>query len=1075
MRIVIDLQSVQGLSKNRGMGRYSLSLAQAMARLGKEHDIWIALNGLFPDTIDEMESAFQGLVPPEQIVVWQAPGPVAAADPANAWRRETGELLLESFLASLRPDIVHVSSLFEGFGDDCITSIGRDPERVTAAAILYDLIPCVLPETRPNDRLYWAWYWRKLQSLKNAELWLAISNHTRQEAIQRLALPEDRVVNISAGYDLRFRPIAIAPETEANLRGRFGLTRTFVLHVGPYDPRKNIEATMRAFALLPDSLRQDYQLVFVCDIPDYEQRRLAELAHREGLRRDEVVFTGFVPDRDLIALYNLCTLFVFPSLYEGFGLPPLEAMACGAPVIASNASSLPEVVGWDKALFDPKSPQAIARKMHEALTSEPFREALREHGLDQAKRFSWEESARRALTAFEDFCSGQARTRPHAVALRPVKPTLACLSPLPPARSGIADYSRELLPELARYYRIELIVDQEEVSDPWLLANFPVRTVGWFDGHADRYDRILYQFGNSEFHKHMFGLLKRHAGVVVLHDFYLGAVLHWMGCTGYAPGVFRRELYLSHGYRALIDSGEKGEEVVALMYPCNRSVIEGAEGVIVCSQDVADLAERWYSRDTAKEWRMIPRTKEAEAPHLAAEQYSRAIERFAEDGRYAQRRRLVRAIAQIDNAGTPPDEDLVATAMAITENQRRMTNVGQLLIDISTIIHHDFETGIQRVTRAHLQHLVRKPPAGWRVEPVYAIPPSRYRYARAFTAEYLSLPSLGLSDDVVEVNAPAIFLGLDLTAHVVSECPHLFTELRARGVRLYFIVYDLLPVIYPEWWRPEMNVMFTGWLRTITQMADGIVCISRSVAHQLLEWIENAPPSRSRSLRIGYFHLGADAESAPPQAVKPSVPQALQVLALGTPIFLMVGTVEPRKGYAQTLAAFEKVWQRGDDICLVIVGNQGWMVEPLVERLREHPELGRSLFWLEGVSDDTLLELYRGSTALLMASRAEGFGLPLIEAARHRLPIIARDIPVFREVCGEHAFYFNGEDPEDLAEAIRKWLELHREGRAPSTEGMKWLTWEQSTQQLLDVILGNKWYRTWDPEHGVQGAELHDQ
>ena len=1075
MRIVIDLQSVQGLSKNRGIGRYSLSLAQAMAKLGKEHENWIVLNGLFPDTIEPARGAFEGLVPPQRVVVWNAAGPVVACDPANAWRRETGELLRESFLASLKPDLVWVSSLIEGYDHSCVTSVRKGPEVIPTAVTVYDLIPLLIESIYLHDSRARTWYFQKLQWLKNADLWLAISEYTRQEAIQRLALPEDRVVNISAGYDLRFGPIAVASETEANLRGRFGLTRPFVLHVGPYDPRKNIEATIRAFALLPHSLRQDYQLVFVCDIPDYEQRRLAELAHREGLHRDEVVFTGLVPDRDLIALYNLCTLFVFPSLYEGFGLPPLEAMACGAPVIASDTSSLPEVVGWEEALFDPKSPQAIARKMHEALTSEAFREALRKHGLDQAKRFSWEESARRALTAFENFYAGQAKTSPHTVGLCPVKPTLACVSPLPPAPSVIADYSRDLLPELAQYYRIELIVDQAEISDPWLLANFPVRTVGWFDEHADRYDRILYQFGNSEFHKHMFGLLKRHAGFVVLHDFYLSAVLHWMGCTGYAPGVFRRELYRSHGYRALIDLAEKGEEVVALMYPCNRSVIEGAEGVIVCSQDVVDLAERWYSQDTAKEWCIIPRIRQAEALHLVAEQYFRAIERFAENGRYAQRRRLVRAIAQIDNAGTPTDEDLVATAMAITANQGRMTNVGQVLIDISTIIHHDFGTGIQRVTRAHLQHLVRKPPDGWRVEPVYAVPPSRYRYARAFTAEYLSLPSLGLSDDVVEVNAPDIFLGLDLTAHIVSECPYFFTELSAQGVRIYFIVYDLLPVRYPEWWRPEMNVMFTGWLRTITQMADGIVCISRSVADQLLEWIENAPPSRSRSLRIGYFHLGADAESAPPWGVKPSVPQALQVLARGTPIFLMVGTVEPRKGYAQTLAAFEKVWQWGDDICLVIVGKQGWMVEPLVERLREHPELGKRLFWLEGVSDDALLELYRGSTTLLMASRAEGFGLPLIEAARHRLSIIARDIPVFREVCGVHAFYFTGEDPEDLAEAIRKWLELHREGRAPSTEGMKWLTWEQSTQQLLDVILGNKWYRTWDPEPGVQGAELHDR
>jgi glycosyltransferase involved in cell wall biosynthesis len=119
---------------------------------------------------------------------------------------------------------------------------------------------------------------------------------------------------------------------------------------------------------------------------------------------------------------------------------------------------------------------------------------------------------------------------------------------------------------------------------------------------------------------------------------------------------------------------------------------------------------------------------------------------------------------------------------------------------------------------------------------------------------------------------------------------------------------------------------------------------------------------------------------------------------------------------------------------------------------------------LDKASDALLLELYKKSTALLMASEDEGFGLPLIEAARHGLPIIARDIPVFREVCGEHAFYFEGNKPEDLAKAIITWLNLYQAGKAPSVEGMRVLTWKESTQQLLDVILGGDWYKVWEPK-----------
>jgi len=124
-----------------------------------------------------------------------------------------------------------------------------------------------------------------------------------------------------------------------------------------------------------------------------------------------------------------------------------------------------------------------------------------------------------------------------------------------------------------------------------------------------------------------------------------------------------------------------------------------------------------------------------------------------------------------------------------------------------------------------------------------------------------------------------------------------------------------------------------------------------------------------------------------------------------------------------------------------------------VRRLRGHPELGRRLLWLEGISDEFLQRVYQASTVLLAASEAEGFGLPLVEAARHGLPIIARDIPVFREIAGEHAFYFKGLAPEDLASAIERWLALYREGKHPRTEGMTWLTWEQSAERLKEIIL----------------------
>lgn len=178
----------------------------------------------------------------------------------------------------------------------------------------------------------------------------------------------------------------------------------------------------------------------------------------------------------------------------------------------------------------------------------------------------------------------------------------------------------------------------------------------------------------------------------------------------------------------------------------------------------------------------------------------------------------------------------------------------------------------------------------------------------------------------------------------------------------------------------------------------------------------------------------------------------------------MVGTVEPRKGHAQALAAFEQLWNEGLDVNLVIVGKYGWIMERFLETLRHHPELGRRLFWLDGISDEYLEKVYTSCKCLIAASKAEGFGLPLVEAAQHNMPIIARDIPVFREVAGDHAFYFKGDEPLDLASAIKEWLELYRENRHPGSDGIQCLTWKESTKNLLDVILNERWYAIYDPK-----------
>jgi glycosyltransferase involved in cell wall biosynthesis len=593
MKIVLDLQSLQTESRYRGIGRYSLALARAMITEGKRHEFLIALNHAFPETVDAVRQAFADLLPPENIALFKTPTPVGGLD-RNQWRCQAAELVREHFLEQLRPDWVHVSTLFEGLGDNAVTSIGRFADLPTAVT-LYDLIPYCYPEHYLANPVEKTWYMRKLEHLRKAELLLAISEYTRREAIELLGLPTDRVVNISTDADARFRVLQFDQEAVQALRVRYGLSRDFVMYTGGIQYRKNVEGLIQAYAGLPAEVRAGHQLVVCCKVQDYERRRLEGLAYRLGLAKDEMVLTGYVSDEDLVMLYNLCKLFVFPPLAEGFGLPALEAMRCGAPVIGSDSTSIPEVVGLEEALFDPTSINSMHDKLHEALTDDQFRQRLREHGRLQAGEFSWSATARRALEALEAVHErrqhAQLRNKPFSVT---AKPWLAYISPLPPEKSGIADYSAELLPELAHYYDIDLITDLKDITDPRLVSSFRRRSVAEFRHRAREYERVLYQFGNSTFHSHMFPLLTKYPGTVVLHDFFLSGILHYLEATASGP-VFRQALYRSHGYPALQLWHSKGAEEADLTYPCCLEVLQSAQGVIVHSEHALRLAEQFFS------------------------------------------------------------------------------------------------------------------------------------------------------------------------------------------------------------------------------------------------------------------------------------------------------------------------------------------------------------------------------------------------------------------------------------------------------------------------------------------------
>lgn len=394
-------------------------------------------------------------------------------------------------------------------------------------------------------------------------------------------------------------------------------------------------------------------------------------------------------------------------------------------------------------------------------------------------------------------------------------------------------------------------------------------------------------------------------------------------------------------------------------------------------------------------------------------------------------------------------------AAPCTASPARPDRAPCLFVDVSELALRQGQTGIQRVVREISRALLASPPPGFAVELVYAMPAESYRYARTFADRLMGRKPAAAADVPIEPHPGDVFLGLDHAMNAVLSHVDELAALRAVGVKLCFVLNDTLPLNHPDWFPPDVSATFRKWFETICRFGDCIASISRATETDAREWMDRLQVPHGRRPGLGWFHLGADntVEGDGATAAAPEHPEVFERLR-GMTSFLMVGTVEPRKGHAQTLESFNRLWADGENVSLVLVGRPGWMTEVIQRRIRHHDEFGQRLFWFMDANDALLDKFYVACTVLLAPSEGEGFGLPLIEAARRGLPILCRDLPVFREVAGKHATYFSGSDPLSLADAVRAWLAAYRSGETPSSLGMPWLTWDQVARELLDEILG---------------------
>ena len=848
MKIVVDLQGAQNESRHRGIGRYALAFVKALIRNKGTHEIVVLLSDLFPESLAYAQDALGEQRAQCTIKIWSGIGPTDLRKPENHWRKDVSELLREAFIANLQPDVLIISSLLDSPGDNTIVSVSKLAP-VYTVAMLYDLIPLLYKSEYLVDPTTQDWYYERLWQFKKADFWFAISESSRNDGIAQLGLPAPQVHNISAALGEDIVAVELTAEQAAVLKQKFAITRPFLLYSGAFDPRKNIDRLVMAYASLPLDLRRSHQLVLAGGLNAPQLVHVNQLIARAGLDASQVIVTQRITDHELCALYGLCKAHILPTYCEGFGFTALEAMACGAPAIGSNYSSVPEVIGLPEALFDPFSVESIASKITQVLSDEAYRATLVAHGRQQVQTFSWDHTARKALEAL---------------------------------------------------VRLE-------------------------------------------------------------HNGVLGA----------------------------------------------------------------------KARPTA-----------AEA--LVTE--------------------ITARIAAFEQTPQRPAVELQETAALVAGLLPRLDPRPRLFVDITELHASDSKSGIQRVVRSVIQHLLTETDPAYKVELVYAAKPLGYKTALAFTRRMFGAAQsvaaeasvVGASEDTyIHPQQGDIFLGLDLHFNIDQDHEYFFAKARQAGAQVYFVVYDLLPLLLKDTFTPELVEKYGNWLRVVSQQ-HGAVCISRAVAAELKTWVAHSHPSAAQNLKIDWFHLGADIENSLPSAGLPEdAAQLLQQFA-ANPSFLAVGTLEPRKRHGQMLDAFEQLWAQHVAANLIIVGKPGWLTEALTTRLSTHPQLGRQLFWVQSASDEYLEKIYASASCLIAASEAEGFGLPLIEAARHGLPIIARDIPVFREVAQDHALYFAGDEGAALAAAVQRWLTLAQQQKTPDSRKIQRQTWAQSAQQLLSRVILTK-------------------
>ncbi|CAG7659183.1 glycosyltransferase [Paenibacillus allorhizosphaerae] len=568
MRILIDIQTLYTPEKNRGIGIYTYNWIKGLINQDSSHRYY-----LMRRKNEQWEFTFAS-----QFIDF---------DQRIMEDRNWEVYSLEEFLERKNIDVIHFTSphMFDIEVPD-ITSVN-----IKKSYLVYDLIPLVMKDHYYNN---WSQHIQRLYDsrcklIAEADCILTISEASKKDLVNYLGIDPDRIHVIYASTNEELYEASRAGNEKILINKELGISSPFIYSLTGYDPRKNNKGLISAFSQVVREF-PDIKLVISGIKQEAEREELIKYATTKGITPDQIIYLGFVSDDSLVALYKECEVFVFPSIYEGFGLPVLEAMRCGTPVVTTSSSSLPEVAGDAAIIVDVNDDESMATAINSFLKEKGFAETYKTKGVKQAEMFSWSKTTLDSLKVFHNLVYPSFESASQLLD----KLELAFFSPLNPQSSGISDYSEELLTELRHFFDVKIFVNGITPENPFISRNFEV-----FD-YTTNYERLekiklrMYHMGNNELHSWIYNAMIDYPGYVVLHDLNLyGFYMYTKYLRGDKIG-FVNELTYCHGQ----DGSAAGDRLLNQAsypndqeFPMFKKVVELSNQVLVHSHWVKEKIE----------------------------------------------------------------------------------------------------------------------------------------------------------------------------------------------------------------------------------------------------------------------------------------------------------------------------------------------------------------------------------------------------------------------------------------------------------------------------------------------------